>query len=235
LEIDYSFQKALPTKATFGLAWDVTRGVNIDLDASAICLDSSFNLVDIVSYSKLRSNDNSIIHHGDEREGDEVGDDEKIDIYFDRVSSNISYIAFVINSFSGQELDDVSKASCHLFDSMTKVDIARYCLSNNKAVDGYTGLVMACLYRENDDWNMRIISEAAHGKVARDLVDEFQNFLRTNPPPPPSIVPEPDVVVNAMPEDVEIIVEPIEFGMPVVPDQGTKPVVPVTNQPFVPP
>ena len=35
---------------TFGLAWDVTNGVNIDLDASVTMFNASLEVVDIVSY-----------------------------------------------------------------------------------------------------------------------------------------------------------------------------------------
>ena len=147
----------------------MTNGKNIDLDASVICLDTNRNEVDLISYKKLTSNDHGIRHGGDEREGDEEGDDEKIFVNLARVNKSIKYIAFVINSYSGQELDDVSKTSCHLFESATKVDLARYQLSNNRSVDGYTGLVVACLYRDDNDeseWCMRIISEPAHGRYA---------------------------------------------------------------------
>lgn len=34
----------LPSVLAMGLAWDVTNGVDIDLDASAVCLDKNFNL-----------------------------------------------------------------------------------------------------------------------------------------------------------------------------------------------
>ena len=44
----------------FGLAWDVTNGENIDLDASEICLDPSLNLVEVVSYTNLCSSNTSI-------------------------------------------------------------------------------------------------------------------------------------------------------------------------------
>jgi len=206
---DYSSpNQPVPNKVTFGLAWDITNGRNVDLDASAICLDASFRPVDTIYFRKLRSYDNAILHGGDEREGDERGDDEKIHLWLQNVNPSVAHIGFVVNSYSGQELDDVSRASCHLFDSETKVDIASYKLSNNHALDKHTGLVMASLYRDDDDWCMRIISEAAHGRQAQDLIDELQAFLRNNPPPPPAEVPEPEIVVNQMPEDVEIVVEP---------------------------
>ena len=136
-------------------------------------------------------------------------------VYLDlsMVSSGIKYIAFVINSYSGQELDDVSKTSCHLFDTVTKLDLATYKLSNNGALDGFTGLVVACLYRDEVDrrqWYLRIISEAAQGRLAKDLADEVQRFLLKNPTCQAfNVPPEPEIVLNAMPEDVEIEVSPM--------------------------
>jgi len=198
----------LPESLTFGLAWDVTNGVNIDLDASAICLNSSLAPVDIVWFRKLTSDDRAIQHSGDEREGDEVGDDEKIQIQLGDINPDIKHIAFVINSFSGQELDDIRLAACHLFDPTTGVEIAKYKLSNNGDLDKHTALLVATLYRsDKDGWCLRIISEAAQGKVAKDLVDELQGFLIRNPPPPISRSPEPDIIVNEMPEDVDIVIE----------------------------
>jgi tellurium resistance protein TerZ len=200
----------VPQKVTFGLAWDVTNGVKIDLDASAICLNSSLDVVDVISFKKLKSDDGAILHGGDEREGDEIGDDEKMYLYLSRMNPSIAHVGFVINSYSGQELDDVSKASCHLFDSNSKVDIASYTLSNNHELDKRTGLILASLYRDDTEtWCMRIIAEPGHGKVAKDLVSNLQTHLRNNPTPIVQEVPEPEIIVNEMPEDVEIEVSPI--------------------------
>lgn len=201
----------MPEHMTFGLSWDVTNGVNIDLDASAICLDADLEPVDIISFRKLRSDDNSIIHGGDEREGDAIGDDEKIKLYLAHLNPRVKHIAFVINSFSGQELDDIRRASCHLFNpTFPHVDIAKYKLANNGDLDKRTGLIVATLYRnELDGWCLRIISEAAIGREASDLVDELQSFLRRFPPPLVVNEPEPDIIVNEMPEEVDIEIEPL--------------------------
>merc|ERR1712232_1532292 len=145
---DYNPGQTLPRVVRLGLSWDVTNGKNIDLDASVICLDSNLNLVDLVWFKQLRSRDDAIRHHGDEREGDEVGDDEKIDFELNRISLDVQYIGFCINSYSGQELDDVSRASCHLFDPENpQLDLCSYALSNASHVDGHTALVLGCLYR----------------------------------------------------------------------------------------
>ena len=75
---DFASGQKVPQRLCLGLFWDVTNGVNIDLDASAILLDKNLRQVDLVFFGKLRSSDGSIQHGGDEREGDEKGDDEKI-------------------------------------------------------------------------------------------------------------------------------------------------------------
>ena len=103
---DYVRNSKIPKWVTFGLTWDVTDGVNIDLDASAICLGKDLRPLDIIFFKQLRSKDGSVRHSGDEREGDEMGDDERINVSLPNTSPDIHYIAFVINSYSG-------KCSCH--------------------------------------------------------------------------------------------------------------------------
>lgn len=217
----------IPERVVFGLAWDVTNGTNIDLDASAICLDHSRNPVDIIFFRKLKSDDGAIIHGGDEREGDEVGDDEKMYLYLSRMNPSISQVIFTINSFSGQELDDISKASCHLFDYETNRDIARYTLTNNKELNKHTGLILASFYRGNEDgenidntWCLRILSVPGQGRVAKDLLPSIRSYLAQNSPPPASTVPEPEIVVNAMPDDVPIEEDTTVVPPPMIPSFG---------------
>ena len=212
---DYVPGGKIPPHVSFGLAWDVTNGVNIDLDASAILLDANLGLRDLVNFRQLQSKDGSIRHSGDEREGDEAGDDEIINISLLSISEDIKYIGFVINSFSGQELDDVDQASCHLFDPKTGTDIASYTISNSKELDKHTALIMGCLFRgdEANDWYLRIISLPSQGRTADKNVDELQTFLLCNPPQPPASHPDDDIIVTAMPDSV-----PVDEDIVVVPD-----------------
>ena len=202
----FSASAQLPDTLTLGLAWDITHGRNIDLDASIICLDNSFRMLDIVNFQQLQSKDNSIRHGGDEREGDAIGFDEKIHLSLGMVHQAVMYIGLVINSYSGQELDDVAKASCELFDPKTNISIAQYKLSSSKQLDKHTALVMGCIYRDptSNSWFLRIISEAAHGRVTKELVDELQNCLVRNPPQPPFIPPKPETILCQMPPNVPI-------------------------------
>ncbi|KAL7541817.1 hypothetical protein ACHAWF_011680 [Thalassiosira exigua] len=167
---DYAPERnTLPSVLAMGLAWDVTDGVNIDLDASAVCLDANLRMIDLVYFKNLRSADGSIHHSGDEREGDEVGDDEKIIVALNAVDPRIEHVVFVINSYSEQELDDVSMASCHLFDPVKRVDLCTYTMTNNADLDGHMAVLLADLYRDagTRDWMMQILSVPSQGKTAR--------------------------------------------------------------------
>mmetsp|Transcript_21387 Transcript_21387/g.35394 ORF Transcript_21387/g.35394 Transcript_21387/m.35394 type:complete len:597 (-) Transcript_21387:73-1863(-) len=203
---DYVPGGRIPANVSFGLYWDVTNGVNIDLDASAIMLDNDFEQLDMVWFKQLTSKDGSLRHSGDEREGDESGDDESINISLLQVSHSVKYVGFVVNSYSGQELDDVDKAGCHLFDPRTNIDIATYNLSNVKEVDKHTALVMGCLYRGRgpDDWYLRIISLPAQGKIAGQNVDDLRTYLLRNPPQESLAHSEEDIVLTSMPDAVLI-------------------------------
>jgi len=173
----------VPAKLVMGLAWDVTNGVNIDLDASAILLDAKLSPIDLVFFGKLRSSDGSIQHGGDEREGDEKGDDEKIFLALDRVHPAVTYIGFVINSYSGHELDDVKASSCHLFDGATYRDLATFKMSNCKFLDKRTALLVGMLFRDaaTGSWGFEVISEAADGRKADENIDELQRFIQRKP------------------------------------------------------
>jgi len=218
---DFCPEQKVPDKITFGLSWDMTqeegkKAQKIDLDASAICLDGDLKCVDKVWHKHLKSEDGAIKHGGDQRSGDGSGDDESLFVELPKVAARIQYIGFIVNSYSGQELDDVQKAACHLFDTDTGVDIALHALSDCAFLDGHTALVMGVLYRvkagpkkKESEWCLKIISLAAQGKSVKDNVDELQNFLETNPVfSPMSGSKEPDGVdekiTSTMPKEVPI-------------------------------
>lgn len=205
---DYCGPKLLPQRVTFGLSWDVDDGQAIDLDVSAICLDAHLNLVDTVWWKQLHSKDYNIVHLGDEREGDCLGDDELIDLYLPNMDAMgdhcpVHYIGFVINSYSGQKLNDVDRASCHLFDPETNLELATYALTDAKALEGVTALLVGCLYRakhnnttttpssgdtaREGEWCLKVISEAQQGRTVKSNVEGFREYLRGNPLQPPLI------------------------------------------------
>jgi len=176
---------------TMGLAWDVTNGVNIDLDASCIVLDDKLNQLDLVFFNHLTSTDGAIKHSGDEREGDEKGDDESITVDLGKLSPNAAYMGFVINSYSGQQLKDVQRTSCRLYETATQRVISSYDITSDTKLE-CTAFLMCVLYKRGTDWFMHAIGEAATGRTAAENVDELQAFITkhplttsTTPVPPP--------------------------------------------------
>lgn len=215
---DYSPGHKLPTWLRLGLAWDITNGRNIDLDASAILLDGRFRVKDMVWFRNLTSSCGSIRHGGDEREGDEAGDDEKISVNLNAVPRDVRFICFVLNSFSGQELDDVSKASCHLYDHASRVELAKYALTNTAELNHHKALLMACLYRNTkdpNDWRLWILSQPRQGRTVEDNVPDLVHYLRNNNPPPVAppitVKDEDEVFVTAMPSGLEPLAEEEEI------------------------
>lgn len=216
---DFCPAKKVPDKVTFGLSWDMTRkpgqdAKKIDLDASAICLDADLQCVDKIWFKHLNSEDGAIKHMGDQRSGDAGGDDETINLETNKVAARIHYIGFVVNSYSGEELDDVQKAACHLFDTNTGKDIALHALSDCAFLDGHTALVMGVLYRvrgstkKESEWCLKIISQAAQGKTVKDNIDELQKYLEENPVFTPMSGPEEEGGVenvdSQMPPEVPV-------------------------------
>ena len=73
---------------------------------------------------------------------------------------------------------------------------------------------MGCIYRDSstNEWFLRIISEAAHGRVASELVDELQNFLVRNPLLPLNIPMMPETITCEMPPNIPIAQIPNTIG-----------------------
>lgn len=98
---------------------------------------------------------------GDEQEGDEVGDDERVNIDFARLGDNISFLCIVINSYSGQELDDVKDAGCHIFgvSANESREICKINLSGEKSMDGKTACFVGCFFKVNNAWFIKSVNQ----------------------------------------------------------------------------
>lgn len=180
----------------FGLGWDITGGSAIDLDASVIVMNADTSVLDIVYFKQLKSKDGAITHTGDNLTGAGDGDDEQIIMELGKVNPAASYLALVINSYSGQELDDVSNASCHLFDARTKRDVAAYKLTGTRILDKKTALFLALLYRTlptaaapAGEWALRIVSEPGLSKTAHTFAGTVHQWMKAHPPPALPAIP----------------------------------------------
>jgi tellurium resistance protein TerZ len=172
------------SKVVMGLGWDAkkTKGIfgigsreqSIDLDASCILFDENKNKLDEVWFKQLKSRDGSIIHTGDNRTGDGEGDDEQIIVDLPRVPINAKTLVFVVNSFTGQNFSQIENAFCRIVNQSNNKEIARYDLS---CQGNHTAMIMAKVYRHNNEWKLHAIGDNCSGNTFLDLLPTMQGCL----------------------------------------------------------
>lgn len=168
-----------PVKAKSGIfGWMKGGGENIavDLDASVIAFDSAQQVVDMVWFRQLHSNDGAIHHSGDDRTGtsSDGGPDEIISVDTSKLNSRVTSLVFMVNSFSGQKFTEVDNAWCNVVDSDTQVESCKYVLTKTQDVTGY---VMAALVKTATGWTVKAIGEPTTGRTVMDMERACRNHL----------------------------------------------------------
>jgi tellurium resistance protein TerZ len=175
------------TKITMGLGWDPVKksggflskllsggDESIDLDASCLVLDSNKDPIDVVWFQQLKSKDGSIKHSGDNRTGEGEGDDESIFVDLKALPSSAKYLAFTVNSFTGQNFEQVANAYCRIVNGSNNSELARFNLSEKGR---HTGVLMAYMVRNGSDWNLTSVGSVANGRTVKDLVADAKRGI----------------------------------------------------------
>lgn len=172
---------AIEKKGWFGAASKEA----VDLDASCALYDNSKNVVDIVYFGSLKSKDGSIKHSGDDLTGDMEGDDgldnEIITVDFLKLSSNVEYVAFVLNSFRGHDFGTIPFASIRIYEGTpTRVYevFATYNIAKGEGFAGHVSMVMGVFYKRNNEWKFNAIGEPTKDKKLEETIKTIQqNYL----------------------------------------------------------
>ena len=189
-----SLSKEAPglTRLICGLGWDVVqqsgggffsklgkKEEECDLDASIICLNSANKLIDsknIVYFGNLQHPSGSIAHQGDNRDGAGDGDDEVIVVNLPAIPMEIEKLIFVVNIYDcktrKQDFVQIKNAFVRLVDASTNKELARYDLSGIEYV-GMTGMVMAEVYRHNQEWKMAAIGNGVSVNGIGEMVQAY--------------------------------------------------------------
>ncbi|MBA3922511.1 MAG: TerD family protein [Nostocaceae cyanobacterium] len=179
------------TKLMCGLGWDVAKrsgggffsnfgsGKNYDLDASVICLDTKGKLIDqsnIVYFGNLHHSSGSITHQGDNLTGAGDGDDEVIVVDLPRIPAEISKLAFVVNIYEcisrKQDFGQIENAFVRLVNMADNKELARYNLSG-KEYAGMTGMILAEVYRHNNEWKMAAVGNGVTANGLGELASSY--------------------------------------------------------------
>ncbi len=172
------------TQIVMGLGWDAVQkkgllssflsSSSIDLDASCALFDANKNILDTVFFGQLKSSDGSVVHSGDNLTGEGDGDDEQIFVNLTNVPQNVQAIVFTVNSFRGQTFDEVANAYCRIVNAQGNAEIAKFALSGGGT---HTAMIMAKVYRHNNEWKMHAIGESTSGKTIQDLAAKMKDFV----------------------------------------------------------
>jgi tellurium resistance protein TerZ len=173
---------AIEKKGLFGFG---TSKEAVDLDASCALYDDSKRLIDVVYFGHLKSNDGAVRHSGDDLTGDMAGNDgldnEVITVDLAGLSSSISYVAFILNSFRGQDFGTIPFASIRIYEGTpTRVNevFATYDIANSKDFAGHVSMAMGVFYKKNGEWKFNAIGEPTRDRKLEESVKTIaQNYL----------------------------------------------------------
>jgi stress response protein SCP2 len=168
------------TRLRMGLGWDKERTAgamgtgapDIDLDASAVAFADG-QLADLAFYNNLQTRDGSVVHLGDNLTGRGEGDDEVLTVDLSRVHPRIDTIVFMVSSYQGHTLEWTNNAYCRLVDDQD-VELARFTLT---AGVPETGLAMAKIFRDGEQWRLRTIGEGIAAKIPTESYPVLRRFL----------------------------------------------------------
>lgn len=177
-----------------GLNWGAIEGKGffggskkkaVDLDGSCGVFDSTGNILDVVYFGKLKSDDGAIQHSGDDTTGDLDGDDgldnEVIVINLPALSAKAEKVVFVLNSYRGQDFGDIPFAAIRIYEgtpSSVSNILASYNIAQDPKFKGYVSLIMGRLYRHGNQWKFAAIGEPTKdAKLEQCLQTVRQSYL----------------------------------------------------------
>jgi tellurium resistance protein TerZ len=149
----------------------------VDLDASCALYDDDKNAIDVIYFGSLTSKDGAVKHSGDDRTGDMGGDDgldnEVITLDFQRLNPSVNHVAFVLNSFQGQDFATIPFASIRIYEGSPKQVrevFATFDIANGKGFAGSVSMVMGVFYKRNGEWKFNAIGEPTKDKKLEETI-----------------------------------------------------------------
>jgi len=158
-------------KVFIGLGWDVKHGdtgFDYDLDASCFMLNEAGKIYSdkhFIFYNNLKSPDGGVTHTGDNLTGSGDGDDEQIKIDLEKVAQDIKKLVFVVTIHDAesrkQNFGQIENAFVRLVNEENNQEVARFDLGEDYSTE--TAMIMAELYRHNNEWKMTAVGSGYQG------------------------------------------------------------------------
>lgn len=158
-------------KVVIGLGWDTNKysgGFDFDLDASVFLVGTNGktnNDEDFIFYNNLTSRNGAVVHTGDNRTGEGDGDDEQINLEFDKMPADVDKMAVTVTIHEaekrGQNFGQVSNAYVRVVNADTNEEVLRYDLGEDFSVE--TAIVVCEIYRHGAEWKFSAIGSGFQG------------------------------------------------------------------------
>lgn len=170
---------AIEKKGMFGFG---TTKEAVDLDASCALFNDAKQTVDVVYFGSLKSKDGAVKHSGDDLTGDMGGDDgldnEIITLDFSQLNPQVTYVAFVLNSFRGHDFGTIPFASIRIYEGTPKrvnEVFATFDIAKGAGFAGHTSMVMGVFYKKNGEWKFNAVGEPTKDKKLEETVKSVAN------------------------------------------------------------
>ncbi|TAE38751.1 MAG: TerD family protein [Sphingobacteriales bacterium] len=170
---------AIEKKGMFGFG---TTKEAVDLDASCALFNDAKQTVDVVYFGSLKSKDGAVKHSGDDLTGDMGGDDgldnEIITLDFSQLNPQVTYVAFVLNSFRGHDFGTIPFASIRIYEGTPKrvnEVFATFDIAKGAGFAGHTSMVMGVFYKKNGEWKFNAVGEPTKDKKLEETVKTVAN------------------------------------------------------------
>lgn len=152
-------------KFTIGLGWDInesSKDESYDLDASIFALGENKKILSseyFVFYNNLMSPDKSIVHTGDNLDGQGEGDDEQIIIDLTKIDPRVTEIYIVVTIHKAferrQNFGQVRNSFVRIFDSNTEEELMKYELDEDFSIE--TAVEFGRIYKRGNVWKFEAV------------------------------------------------------------------------------
>lgn len=172
---------AIEKKGMFGFGG---KKEAVDLDASCILYNDAKGMQEVVYFGNLKSKNGAVKHSGDDLTGDMGGDDgldnEVITVDLGALEPTTTYVAFVLNSFRGQDFGSIPFASLRVYEGTPKrvnEVFASYNIAGGNFA-GHVSMVLGVFYKRNGEWKFNAIGEPTKDKKLQETVQTVtQQYL----------------------------------------------------------
>ena len=159
-----------------------TEARDVDLDLSCLVLDANGQMLDYIYSPDYRSEflanyglpqgqldtrDGALHHSGDDRKGDQDGDDgldnEVIVVDLDKIDPRAEQIVFFLNNVGKEDFAAIPYAAIRMYEGTpTRVGevFASYDVASEPQYKGCRALIMGRLYRRNGQWRFAAVGDA---------------------------------------------------------------------------